>query len=95
MAVSTRSSPTDVSTKHRDTCAFGPEIRSVLGCGGVEVHHRSACQPAQVRITLTFGPSSPPAAPCYAPAMARPKRPADFAQRAKLIVDMTKAPIPA
>jgi len=27
--------------------------------------------------------------PCYAPAMARPKRPADFAQRAKLIVDVT------
>jgi hypothetical protein len=36
-----------------------------------------------------------PAAPCYAPAMVRPKRPVDFAQRAKLIVDMIKSPIPA
>jgi len=30
-----------------------------------------------------------PGPQCYVPAMARPKRPADFAQRAKLIVDMT------
>ena len=32
--------------------------------------------------------------PCYAPGMARPKRPADFAQRAKLIVDMLTGQAP-
>ena len=44
---------------------------------------------------MKFGGSSATGAPCYAPAMAtRPKRPTDFAQLGKLIVDIATGQVP-
>ncbi|HKF68462.1 MAG TPA: hypothetical protein VKB36_18070 [Vicinamibacterales bacterium] len=54
-----------------------PGVQSLYERDSTVVHH------------FDLAPSSPPPPRATLRAMARPKRPADFAQRAKLIVDMT------